>query len=265
MAFPSDGRNHISAINNENNTTKFLTENARNIFSIKGAFTVEHKGGTTNKADNVIITDQGIISISDKEKKKGLSGSFDYTNSSAAIKELINAKSPAVKEIRKILNSVKEDRLLDLNKRKKLVDSYRKRVMDACYHTLINLTETDLLNLIKSYMIDPNHEMHILITDGAKGDRYLFHFDDHPVNRLIRNGYKPSIKIKPGSSSGRIIFTKNQTVYDIGIRVRIHTNNGVNALLGTGNSNSNSSFVLKFQQDDIPSLLKDAKAIKYEK
>lgn len=265
MAFPSDGRNHRSAINNENNTTKFLIENAKHIFNIKGSFSVEHKGGTVNKADNVIITSDGIISISDKEKKKGLNGSFDYTNSSAAIKDLINSNNPSIKDIKNLIESVKKDRLLDIDKRLKLVNSYRKRVKDACYQALTNLNEDDIMSIINTYLIKPNKDMHILITDGKNNARYLFPFQDHPINKIIKNGFKPSLKVKEGSSSGRIIFSKGNDNVDIGLRIRIHTNNGVNALLGTGNSNSNSSFVLKFQQDAITNLLKDTKATKYEK
>lgn len=265
MAFPSDGRNHHSAINNENITTKFLRENAKDIFKIKGKFSVEHKGGTINKADNVIITDDEIISISDKEKKKGLQGSFDYTNSSAAIKELIDSNNPAVKEIKNIIVSVKKDRLLEIDKRLKLVNFYRKRVKDACYQALNNLKEDDILDIINAYLINPNKDMHILITDHKNNVRYLFPFKDHPVNKLLKEGFKLSLKIKEGSSSGRIIFSKENNEIDIGLRIRIHTNNGVNALLGTGNSNNSSSFVLKFQQDSILNLIKDTKAVKYEK
>jgi hypothetical protein len=266
MSFPSDGRNHLNAIKNEKSTTEFLKQNAHKLFSIKGKYVVDHKGGTTNKADNIITTNDGsIIFISDKEKKKGLNGSFDYTNSSAAIKDLIDKNSPIVSKIKTVIISSKKDRLLTETQREKLVNSYRKSVKEACYYALSSMNENVLLNIIKEYLIETNKYMHMLITDGKNNNRYLFPFSNHPILHLIKNEYKPSIKVKEGASSGRILFQKGSDIQDTGLRIRIHTNNGVNALLGNSKTNKNSSFVLKFQQDNIPNLLKVVKATKYGK
>ena len=87
--FPSDGRNHKNAIKNEHNTKAFLEKNARKIFpQLKNkSYEVLSKGGTQYKADNIIKYNNSQINISDKEKRHGLGGSFDYTNTSAAIKD----------------------------------------------------------------------------------------------------------------------------------------------------------------------------------
>jgi hypothetical protein len=78
---------------------------------------------------------------------------------------------------------------------------------------------------------------------------------DHPVVQLIEDGYVPSIDVKNGKSSGRIIFTKDDETVDCGLRIRVHTNNGATALLNAGGSNKSSQFVLKFQQDGVVGLL----------
>ena len=89
--FPSDGRNHKNAIKNELNTKAFLEENAHTIFEqLSGkSYEVLSKGGTKFKADNIIQSSDGtIIYIPDKEKRHGLGGSYDYTNTTVSYTHL---------------------------------------------------------------------------------------------------------------------------------------------------------------------------------
>ena len=264
MSFPSDGRNHRNAIRNEQSTKAFLEQYAPQIFpGVKaGKYVVEGKGGTTNKADNVIITDDGrIINISDKEKRNGLGGSFDYTNTSAAIKEMVDAKQPNVRKLIRVVNKSKRDRKLTLAQRKKLVPAYRKLVADASYAALAEMTTKQIKTLLTWYLIKPNRDMYMFITDGTTEKRYVFPFLNHPVVALLKDGYKPSIEVKPGKSSGRVLFTKGDDVQNIGLRMRIHTNNGVTAMLDAGGANGNSAFVFKFQQDAVANLIESVDRI----
>ena len=262
MAFPNDGRNHHSALLNEDNTKTFLQKNAHKIFDgiEKDKYSVISKGGTQNKADNVIECNGGkIVYISDKEKKKGLGGSFDYTNTSKPINTMLNNGSECTKEIQSLLDRAKEDKKLPIEERKKLVESYRPRVKKASYEFLNSLTSDEIKTLIKNYLIEPNIKMQELITDGKENKRYTFPFTKHPVINLINNNYTTSIKFKKDNgqnSSGHIIFSKDDKKIDIGLRMRVHTNNGVTALLDAGGANNNSIFVMKFQQDGIKNLLK---------
>ena len=259
MSFPSDGTNHYNAIKNEISTKEFLQEHAHKIFKVveKGKYIVLSKGGTTNKADNIIkCDDENVIYISDKQKKKGLSiGSFDYTNTSVPIHDMLTEKSDIVEHIQTILNNVKKVKQLPIEERKKLVDSYRKPISNASYTTLTKLQSNDIINLIKNFLIKPNEKMEMFITDGATNERYTFSFTDHPIVKLIKSGFTPSINVKNGKSSGKIIFSKGTEKVDVGLRIRIHTNNGATALLNAGGSNKSSQFVLKFQQDGVAKLL----------
>lgn len=259
MPFPSDGRNHHSAIKNEKATKGFLETFGHNLFPNlkKGKYVVESRGGPSNKADNVIIDSKGNkIFISDKEKKSGITvGSFDYVNSSLAISEMISIKKKSVSHISKLLNEVEEVRKRDLNYRQKSVPKFRKLVSSACHETLKNFGSDDLIYLLNRYLIQDNLDMHLIITDCKNDKRYIFSFKDHPIIDLLKKDYVPSIALKDGKSSGRILFKKNEDVVDIGLRIRLHTNNGVTALLGAGGSNSNSCFVIKFQQDKIVDFL----------
>jgi hypothetical protein len=264
MSFPNDGRNHKNAIKNEESTKSFLEIYGHEIFPDvnKGEYVVEGRGGTKYKADNVIITDDGItINISDKEKRKGLGGSFDYTNTSAAIKEMINMGEDNSFLMKKVINESKKDRNLSLDKRKKLVDDYRDKVKKASYEAIKKMTSKQITSLLKTYLIKSNRDMYMFITDGVTNKRYIFPFINHPVNLLLKKGYVPSIQVKLGKSSGRVLFTKGDDVQNVGLRMRIHTNNGVSALLGLSKSNKNAAFVLKFQQDGIPKLIESVDRI----
>ena len=258
MSFPSDGRNHRNAIKNEHDTKEYLQGCAHLIYGDveEGKYIVLSKGGTKNKADNIIECDDGrIISISDKQKKNGLGGSFDYTNTSAPIHTMLMNGNRCVKEIKVVLDSVSEDLKLPMVERKKLVESYRPRIKKASYACLISLSSDDIIALIKQYLIEPNKEMEEFITDGKENKRYTFPFMDHPVVKLIENDYTASIVVKVDGSSGSIIFSKGNEKVNVGLRIRIHTNNGATALLSAGGSNKSSQFVLKFQQDSIKNLL----------
>lgn len=260
MSFPSDGRNHHNAIENEYNTKEYLQNHAHQIFEDveEGKYIVKSKGGTQNKADNIIECNDGkVINISDKQKKKGLTiGSFDYTNTSKPINSLLKNNHESVKEIGNIYDSVREDKNLPLEKRKKLVEShYRPRVKKAGYDFLNSLSSDDIIDLIGQYLIEPNKKMEMFITDCKENKRYTFPFINHPIIKHIKNGFTASIRVKDGRESGQIIFSKSGEEIKDGLRIRVHLNNGPTALLNAGNSNNSSQFVLKFQQDNIKKLL----------
>ena len=259
MSFPSNGINHHNAIKNEHNTKEYLQEYAYLIYPCleKGKYRVEGRGGTTYKADNIIVGENSnVINISDKQKKNGISnGSYDYTNTSQPINKLLNGYSASVKQIQFVLDSVKEDRKLSIEERKKLVESYRILVSEAGNSFLNGLSPDEITDLIKQYLIEPNKEMEMFITDDKTDKRYTFAFIKHPIVELIETGFIPAIDVKAGKMSGKIIFTKKNQKEDVGLRIRCHTNNGVSALLGVSNTNTNRQFVLKFQQDGVDKLL----------
>ena len=103
--------------------------------------------------------------------------------------------------------------------------------------------------------------MTMFITDGVNKKRYVFDFKKHPINWLVKRHFKPIIMVKNGKSSGRILFEKGKQSIDVGLRMRIHTNNGATAYLSAGGSNSTAMFVMKFQQDGIKKLLNEVDPI----
>lgn len=268
--FPCDARNHRNAIANEKATTEWLTKNAEKIFpELKGLkYEVKHAGGTGNKADNIIVMEDGTeIYISDKQKISGLGGSSDWSNTSLAIKEMLLNDNPAVKSISNVLEQVREIRNKPIEQRMKQLPKFRRFVKEACSNTLKSLTSKDLTEWIEKHLIRTNRNQIEVVTDQKNRVRYVFAWEEHPVVGLLEDGYKPFIEAKPGSSSAHIKFRKGREVKNIGLRLRIHTNNGVSALLNIGKGNNkNSSFVIKFQQDNLKKLLEsvDAKSFDYE-
>ena len=263
MSYPSDGRNHKSGIKNEKSTKAFLESNAHFIFPEvnKGKYVVESRGGTKYKEDNVVITDDGItINISDK-KKEGLGGSFDYTNSSAAITEMLNKGEDNSFSMVKVYDAVNKAREFPRSRRVELVNYFRGRVKEASHEAVKKMTSEQITSVLETHMIKCNRDQYMFITDIVNKKRYIFPFLNHPVNLLLKKGYVPSIRVNPGASSGKIIFTKGNDVQDVGIRLRIHTNNGVKALLNVSESNNYSKFVLKLQQEGIPKLIESVDII----
>ena len=65
----------------------------------------------------------------------------------------------------------------------------------------------------------------------------------------MKDGYLPSIINGRGKTSKKLIFTKGDDVIDLGIRVRLHLNNGVGAKLGLSKKNSSSTWCFKIQQE----------------
>jgi len=51
-------------------------------------------------------------------------------------------------------------------------------------------------------------------------------------------------------------------VYDCGLRLRVTSNNGINAFLGNSKANRNSQVVIKLQQDKVANLLQQVNAQK---
>ena len=135
------------------------------------------------------------------------------------------------------------------------MENYRAVVAKACNSFINSLSSDKLTDLINHYLIVSNKKMEMFITDGKLNERYTFAFTKHPIIKLIETGFIPSVDIKADKMSGKIIFIKNNQKEDIGLRIRVHTNNGVSALLGLSNSNKTSQFVLKFQQDGVDKLI----------
>ena len=105
----------------------------------------------------------------------------------------------------------------------------------------------------------------IVVTDTKAGTLHHFAAESHPVLALHSEGYVPTLKAptKDGQTSRTILFGKGTDSIDIGLRLRITSNNGINAFLGLSKANKSSSVVLKLQQDNVAGLLESVGAASY--
>ena len=71
------------------------------------------------------------------------------------------------------------------------------------------------------------------------------------------------ITSRGAKSSRKIVFKKGDDVINTGLRIRVTSNNGINAFLGLSRANKNSQIVVKLQQDAVGQLVIDANANHY--
>jgi hypothetical protein len=239
MAYKTDGSVHHGGIANELDTIKTL--NSLGIY----ADPVEHRGGTQQKAD-AVAGDRGI---SIKRKQGAKVGSFDWVNTTK-VPTAIASKFEGFKEI------VAELRKLDADQRAGEVDDLRdtfNRTSAAAFDTLLTADLTAFLR--DTFAKQEGYD--IVVTDTKAGKLHHFAAEAHPVLSLLADGYVPTLKeaTKEGQTSRTILFSKGAESIDIGLRLRITSNNGISAFLGLSKANKTSSLVLKLQQDRVNQLL----------
>ena len=246
MGFKTDGSVHIDGIANEQHLkTKLSNGLAKEIYpDLEDKFHVEQKGGTKFKQDLEVSDSKMIRKLSAKRKKGINNGSFDYVNSSAAVKqyEVFNSITNTVKNLRSNPLSVSET---------------RKLFNEASNKTMKNITSQQLSNILKEHVNQKNKDITVVITDSLTNTDYVYHFKDTPLYKAIRD-FTPSFKWGRGKTSASIVFHDSDgNEYDLGLRGRLVLNNGVNALLGLSNSNASSQPVFKVQQDSVQKMLSE--------
>lgn len=260
MAFPSTGINHRDGIKNEHKLTKQFNDGLiAEMFSIPN-LTAEHRGGTTEKADVVLIdsnTKEVVKRISAKEKKKETTGTYDYSNSTSYITYCAENNLPFVTHLREFMTYAKELRASgNISSAQK--SECRTLCKQAVEKTLNSLTSSDIREIIDSVLITPNLGMDYVITIVNTKQMYHFEFTSHPIVKLINDSNTIFFLEKKSSKEyceSRTLMAKvGNDMIDTGIRIRLHLNNGISALLGMSTTNKSSSFCIKFQQDNFESI-----------
>jgi hypothetical protein len=242
--FKTDGSVHHGGVKNEDVTIKLLNE--LKLYSN----TVEHRGGTQQKADAVA----GDTNISIKRKKGIKNGSFDWFNTSKyndVLNDTFNNFLSNMKELRNLPKSFTTD--------EEFVLKIRDNFNTLCELSLDRLTSDQIIEILKCGLIDANSGYDIVINDTESKNLYKFDASQHPVVEYINRGYSPVLR-GSGKSSRKIYFTDGTDVYDCGLRLRVTSNNGINAFLGNSKANRNSQVVIKLQQDQVKNLVDNTNA-----
>lgn len=248
MAFKTNGSIHHSGIKNEARVVEKLNMGAiKKIYpNLPSTVTARQLGGTQYKQDvSIFDGDNEIKKISVKDKSKGTkTGSYDYINSSKAVRE--------VSALKRYVNGVNKARISGRSK-----EEVKESLNALSCDVLSSLTSTEIKSILVEYVCEKYAGFDLLISDGKANQDYLIHFANTRLNHAIMN-YTPSFEpaTKKGQTSRKIIFTDHSgQTHDYGLRFRLVLNNGVGALLGLSKSNKNSQPVIKIQQDKVSNLI----------
>jgi hypothetical protein len=245
MGFKTDGSVHHGGVKNEDQTIQILNE--MKVY----AHTVEKRGGTTQKAD--AAAGDKLISIKRKEGIKN--GSFDWFNTSSyndVLSDTFTHFLSNMKELRNLPQSLRSDEEFVL----KIRDNFNQ----LCELALDSLTSAQVVEILQRGLIDANRGYDVVINDTKTSELYVFGAEQHPAQDYISKGY--SIVLKGNGKSSRSVYFVDAAgnVYDCGLRLRVTSNNGINAFLGNSKANRNSQVVMKLQQDKVKQLLQSVKA-----
>ena len=245
MTYNTTGLSHREGVKNEDVTVRILNE--KKIYSE----TVEKRGGTKCKEDAVA----GSQRISIKRKDGITNGSFDWFNTSAyndVLGDTFDHFLSNMRELRQMPESLRSDEEFVL----KIRDSFNA----LCELALDTLSKDQIINILQIGLIDNNSGFDVVINDTKSQEIYVFSANNHPAVSYIERGFTPVLKGN-GKSSRMIYFVDSEgNVYDCGLRIRVTSNNGINAFLGNSKANKNSQVVIKLQQDKVAQLLQQTAA-----
>ena len=245
MTYDTTGRVHYEGVKNEDVTVLILNE--KKIYSE----TVEKRGGTKCKEDAVA----GDKKISIKRKAGITNGSFDWLNSSIyndVLGDTFDHFLSNMKELRQMPESLRSDEDFVL----KIRDSFNA----LCELALDKLNSAQVIEILQRGFIEKYLGFDVVINDSKIKDLFKFAAEQHPAFAYIANGY--SAVLKGNGKSSRMVYFVDAAgnVYDCGLRLRVTSNNGINAFLGNSKANSNSQVVIKLQQDKVKQLLQQVSA-----
>jgi hypothetical protein len=239
MAYRTDGSSHHSGVLNEKQLVQILRENEAVRKSVYPECPpepkVKHLGGTQHKAD-LKINEQGV---SVKKKKELKNGSFDWVNSSAAYKR-------HKEHFPRFTNA--------LHNPKGAIETVRENVKIATHGDLESFDNGALRNLLRTSVIEPNEKLILSVVDVENKKLYSCDFKDTLLYKYYKSNATLSLKKTNRVTTSRTLLFDGK---DIGLRIRVVLNNGINALLGLSKSNKHSIPVIKFQQDKVVGFLDD--------
>ena len=236
--FKTDGSVHYSGIANEKKTAKIL--NRINHFADK----VETRGGTKYKEDMVA----GQLKLSDKDKKRLSSGSFDWVNTS----RYNNIFGTHFDSFKTKVSTIRSE---SLKERESKVTQIREEFATLCSEAFTSLSNNQISELIVDAISDGID--YVFVNDQENKVLYQFNPENHPAIELAKTCDSIElVSTKRAKSSRKVIFIKDGVRYDYGIRLRVTSNNGITAFLGLSKANKNSQVVIKLQQDAVHKLVK---------
>lgn len=244
MPFLNDGQCHAIGINNEKNIVNYMNENPQNAIiqklEIDNGSCVKswkHEGGTKQKMDASFQLESGnIIGVSIKNHDKG---TFDWVNTTKGVPEDLK------KNIRDFKNNNMDNDIPDKG-------GIREEVEDILSSYLDNLSSNDIAELLSLIRKDADNTKYIIVNDKKKEELILINESNLDIYCNPNHKHNFILKSKSAKTSRQIFIQKDNGEYvNTNLRIRLHLNNGIKALLGQSTKNKSSVPCLKIQQDNV--------------
>jgi hypothetical protein len=244
MPFLNDGQCHAIGISNEKNIVKFMNQNPQNPINEKlsadnGSLIKlwKHEGGTKQKMDASFQLESGnIIGVSIKNHELG---TFDWVNTTKGVPE----------DLKHIIKDFRDKNMgVDIPQK----GGIREEVDDIFSTYLDNLSSSDIVELLSIIRKDAENTKYIIINN--KKNKELIMVDELNLDAYCNpeHDHHFILKCKNAKTSRQIFIKKhNGDEINTNLRIRLHLNNGITALLGKSTKNKSSVPCLKIQQDNV--------------
>lgn len=269
MSYNTTGVSHQNGVENEQGCYEWLIKNINNVPFLSGVIpeNIIKVGGTKSKNDIEILRgDNTKLGVSLKNIDRNGS-SHDWINSTLnKFSDLLSLDISLHTQVNAINQKISEIRSLPHEERASLKKSFKAFRKETTNQFLDSLSlNTDILHGIIYSCFEPIKEQ-LIIVNNKKDKCYQFYFADiHPIyNYLDKTKYNLVLTNPTGKSkeSRKLQAFDKSTgqISDIGIRLRMVTNNGDSAAIGIGTGkNTNSTLVFKIQQDSVRKFLETLK------
>ena len=108
-----------------------------------------------------------------------------------------------------------------------------------------------MLTFLQQHVVDKQRGYGIVINDTKHERLHIMEADRLSMTKCIADGHAPRLLKGKGKSSRKLVFQYYFAEINLGLRVRVTSNNGIKAFLGLSKANKSSQVVIKVQQDNI--------------
>lgn len=200
----------------------------------------KHEGGTQQKRDASYMLEDGTTKgISIKNHKNG---TFDWINTTKGVPEDVKSRITDFK-----------NKNFDKPIPKK--SGIRDEVDNILSNYLDKLTSNDISELLSKITRTEENTDTIIINDVKKKEFILIH--ESTLEPYINISHTFILKSTPRARTSRQIWIKSSdgSETNTNLRIRLHLNNGITALLGNSKKNTVSVPCIKIQQDKVDTFI----------
>ena len=221
----------------------------------------QHVGGSNGHSDvNIINIDTSEVSmqISVKRKSKIGKGDGGITYKNFTFGNYITNDEILEKTFQECVSWAKDARRRFENGMSK--DTIRTEQATLSNRVLREMSNETLKELIETAIVNRDSDVDSRLVFGNEewSVEESISYSDIPIVRDWNKVREVELKLGKSNTaqSCKVKFImEDGRSKDYGLRIRVHTNNGISALVGTSGSNKSSYWCMKFQQDTVYSML----------